>query len=640
MKFLVFTFLFCIASYTVAQQPFTCKGQNYLSLTKDRSSVSGLYEVKFSQNGQSVVLDTIAESVGLILNGMGYRSTDNFIYGMDPFTGRLRRVGMDGHAIDLGLPLGLPPGALYYAGDITPDGKFLVLVTSGTITPQLVKIDMESPVYQCQVLPLVDKTISVVDVAFDPFTGVLYGNDIRNQRLITINIETGTINNNFLIQTQVDQLGALFFDSFGNLYGYGSYNSLVADKLVAINKKTGLATLLAQGPASIGQDGCSCPFTIELQKIVTPEVAYPCTEVVYSIIVSNGSGVTRNGIELLENVPAGLILKSVISNPFGGQVSVTGNRLKIENMSVRVGIDTIKVLVEIGSDALGLYKSQAILSGLPITLGKMTLSDNPKTTVENDSTALLVKPLDVSFVKNDYFLKCGESLLIDVSLDGLNFLWSDGDTSSKKVIKESGMLTLLVSSACDSRMVNINVELENSASITLQTIAPESIKDTLCLNDYTKAVKLQVKTTGFDNNAPPEFSFSENGVKIDQSVFDPTKSGVGKFVIKAETFYKNCLVSDSITFTVLECFDCKYVEKLPTLIVPETNDINSTLRFNNIADQAGENELWIYNRWGQQIYHSRNYENEWKADGQLSGVYYYVLKACGQVYKRALTVLK
>ena len=229
-----------------AQKPFVCQGQYYLSLTKDRSPVSGLYEVKFSQNGQRVVLDTIAESVGLILNGMGYRSTDNFIYGMDPFTGRLRRVGSDGNGVDLGLPRGLPPNALYYAGDVSPEGRFLVVITSGTITPQLVKIDLESPVYQCQVLPLIDRSVSVVDIAFDPFTGVLYGNDIRNQRLVTINSESGSVNSNFPIQRQVDQLGALFFDSFGNLFGYGSFNSLVADKLVAINKNTGIISLLAQ----------------------------------------------------------------------------------------------------------------------------------------------------------------------------------------------------------------------------------------------------------------------------------------------------------------------------------------------------------------------------------------------------------
>ena len=40
---------------------------------------------------------------------------------------------------------------------------------------------------------LVDRSVSVVDVAFDPFTGILYGNDIRNQRLVTINTESGTV---------------------------------------------------------------------------------------------------------------------------------------------------------------------------------------------------------------------------------------------------------------------------------------------------------------------------------------------------------------------------------------------------------------------------------------------------------------
>jgi len=35
--------------------------------------------------------------------------------------------------------------------------------------------------------------------------------------------------------------------------------------------------------------------------------------------------------------------------------------------------------------------------------------------------------------------------------------------------------------------------------------------------------------------------------------------------------------------------------------------------------------LSIFNRWGNKIYESSDYKNDWKGDGQSDGVYYFVL---------------
>ncbi|NML35685.1 gliding motility-associated C-terminal domain-containing protein [Chitinophaga sp. G-6-1-13] len=36
--------------------------------------------------------------------------------------------------------------------------------------------------------------------------------------------------------------------------------------------------------------------------------------------------------------------------------------------------------------------------------------------------------------------------------------------------------------------------------------------------------------------------------------------------------------------------------------------------------------LFIYNRWGNQVYQSKNYQNEWDGHGLSEGTYYYILK--------------
>lgn len=470
-KIILFIFIMYYSIDGDTQIPFTCKGQYYLSLTKSGSLSSGLYEVKINNDGKNIYLDTIASSIGLVLNGMGYRITDNLIYGMDPNTARLRKIGSDGVAIDIGIPNGIPTDRLYYAGDVSPDGRYLLLIGLGGADPQIAKIDLDDPLYQTTFVPLQNKTVSIVDIAFDPFTGILYGHDLRNKRMVIIDPDNGGVNVNFERQPQVDQLGALFFDSFGNLYGYGAYGTFVQDKFVSINKLTGEISLLSQGPISSGQDGCACPYTLELQKIVKPEIAYPCTEVIYDFIVSNGSGTTRSGISLHDTMPLGLTAKSVLTNPFGGTVTLRENILSITNMVVPVGIDTVKVIVQVGEDALGLYRNQATLSGLPPALGSFTLSDNPLTFVEKDSTDLMILPLDFSFIEENYTTCPKDSILIDATLHGITYLWSDGDIKGIKWLQSPGNYQLTAKSICDTKIISISLNDELlMADIRVDTI--------------------------------------------------------------------------------------------------------------------------------------------------------------------------
>ena len=580
----------------LAQKPFVCQGQYFLSLTRNGSSSSGLYEVKISQNGLNIYLETISASIGLVLNGMGYRITDNFIYGMDPIRGRLRRIGSEGIAMDLGVPKDLPIGALFYAGDITPDGRYLLLITTGTINPQIVKVDLEDPLFQCTNIPLRDKLVSIVDVAFDPFTGTLYGNDIRNKRLVIVNPETGVVNIDFPIQPQVDQLGALFSDSFGNLYGYGAVGTGSQDKFVAINKKTGIITQLAQGPPSVGQDGCSCPYTLELQKTVTPEIAHPCTEVIYSFIVSNGSGTTRSKISLSDPMPGVLTIKSIISNPYGGKVTIRNNILTIDEMNVKVGIDTIKVLVEVASNALGLYRNQALLSGLPLSLGSFTYSDNPATLIEEDSTDLLIKPIDLTFIKEEYQTCPGGGVLIDATLHGLDYLWSDGDTSSKKWLPSPGDYQLKVSSLCEKKLLNIKVINDQiSLNIPEEEINVELGDEILLQAEFTNSnEKTRFLWSGKNNPDPvcPEC--------ISTSVL-PHNDGYYSITMNAGN---DCILRDSVQIRVIK--DRTYFS--PNILSANQDNNNDKFYLSGKNKAVKGLFLRIYDRWGNIVFNGGEFD--------------------------------
>jgi len=72
---------------------------------------------------------------------------------------------------------------------------------------------------------------------------------------------------------------------------------------------------------------------------------------------------------------------------------------------------------------------------------------------------------------------------------------------------------------------------------------------------------------------------------------------------------------------------------------PDGDGDNDLLRFTD-SDVIEDSELWIYNRWGDQIYKKENYTNDWDGGGYPDGVYYYILKVGETVIKNSLTILR
>ncbi len=552
---------------------------------------------------------------------MGYRITDNYIYGMDPSGARLRKIGSDGIAVDLGIPKDIPPAPIYYAGDVTPDGKYLLLIGLGGPTAQIVKIDLEDPAFQCTFVPIKVNNLGIVDIAFDPFTGILYGHDFVNRKLVIIDPDSGNVNLNFTQQPQVDQLGALFFDSFGNLFGYGSYGSLVQDKFVSINKQTGEITLLAKGPVSAGQDGCSCPYTMELQKLVSPEIAYPCTEVIYSFIISNGSGAVRNNIILSDTMPEGLTIKSILYNPYGGIGDWNSNILTISNMSVRPGIDTIKVVVEVGPEAIGLYRNQAKITGLPPALGSTTYSDNPFTFLEKDSTDLWINSIDLSFIDTLFTTCPGDSVFVDATIYGLKYLWQDGDNSPFKWLKSPGIYQLNVRSLCEEKNIEIVVKDDIiSLNIIMDTFFINLGEEINLISEFKSSIgEVSFLWTSVGNK-------DVNCITCQNT--DTTPLNDGEYILSLSSS-DGCIVTDRVIVRVNK--DRRTFT--PNIISLGENQGNNIFFISGNDKVAKGMFMKIYDRWGNKVFDflefdlnqpEHGWDGTFKGKAVVNGVYTWV----------------
>ncbi|RZL64199.1 MAG: T9SS type B sorting domain-containing protein, partial [Pedobacter sp.] len=63
----------------------------------------------------------------------------------------------------------------------------------------------------------------------------------------------------------------------------------------------------------------------------------------------------------------------------------------------------------------------------------------------------------------------------------------------------------------------------------------------------------------------------------------------------------------------------------PNVITPNGDGKNDTWVVDGL-ELYPENTLAIYNRWGNEVYHSTGYKNDWSGNGLKEGTYYYLLK--------------
>jgi gliding motility-associated-like protein len=99
---------------------------------------------------------------------------------------------------------------------------------------------------------------------------------------------------------------------------------------------------------------------------------------------------------------------------------------------------------------------------------------------------------------------------------------------------------------------------------------------------------------------------------------------------------EGCSWVDSVRVVVL---DNQIV--VPNVITPNGDNINDYLSIKGLQYYPNSS-LYIYDRWGKQVYQTSNYLNNWDGGGQSDGVYYYVLtlSTTGKKYKGFFQLIK
>ncbi|MBI5914421.1 MAG: gliding motility-associated C-terminal domain-containing protein [Bacteroidetes bacterium] len=136
--------------------------------------------------------------------------------------------------------------------------------------------------------------------------------------------------------------------------------------------------------------------------------------------------------------------------------------------------------------------------------------------------------------------------------------------------------------------------------------------------------------------------------------FAKEKCFAGNIEIPYQLCDLTCLdLCDTASLTILvEQDPAEQCDEVPNGVTPNGDGLNDELVFdillNNSEDKFPDNEIIIFNRWGDVVYHSKPYTNNWqgtndKGDDLPQGTYYYILRlniADGEIIRGDVTLLK
>ncbi|MFK7937192.1 MAG: gliding motility-associated C-terminal domain-containing protein [Saprospiraceae bacterium] len=605
-----------------SQQPFPCDGSFLLSVANHNRDASALYQGRLQANGE-VDFQTLNlnNPRGHNLNALGFSMRDNLIYGFDPNTYSVFTIDANGTVETIReYPELAELGYEFSAGEMDRTGnRMIVLGRKGDPASDrealMIRLDRPDDT-PGTILVQTDIPVRLDDFAFDPITGVVYGFDALNKRIVTVGLGTtfSVFTHEFATISGVGKLGSIFFDQEGNLYGYGSKSGETDTFLFLFDKNTGQMISSVAGPQSgFSTDGCGCPYTFRVEKDAQPRQAVGCSEVIITYSIVNESGAGRSGAHLRDSFPEGFLITEIEPNFFLATInSGEGtNVLDLTNISAPVGIYDLKVHVQVPPDFIGEVKTQATIDNLLLAFGESTVSDDPLLLGSADATSFqVVEPNSIELEAQLTQLCHDESATLFAPFEGESYLWSDGSTEPTLTVTESGTYWLEIQGDCFTYLDTI--ELAQAVEpLQLDLIAPAQIQSGDDLN-------FTYETTATGDLIYEWFTSSD---EITLSCYDcpfPTAAppSEANYTLKISDQY-GCFVTDSVNVEVTKSDRFYYA----TAFSPNGDGQNDFF-FIQGKVFANINTLKVFNRWGGLIYESNDGEvNDFQTgwDGNVNG---------------------
>ena len=412
------TFLLIVSIMAFGQiaraQEFPCDGSLYMALNASASRTV-IYRVALSNSG--VILDSLTEC-HLALNAAGYDAESGRMIALQRGTNNIVSVGRDGSYFTVGQDTTVTKWKARSA-DCTSNG-LLIVQERNSLTLRVYQIEPEFEhlsSFQMHWAPESGRSgiveVFFDDLAIDPdnprFMYAYQRNYFSDNNpgapeetrgyLMRINIDfdspdvgevalVGRIDSNI-----VNQMGSLFFDPGGRLFGYGSqeFPKQVQRYLIAMDKHTAEAWRIGIGQAVSGSDGCACPYGVELYHEIKSIEAGCSRQTVYSTVtIINNSDDKISNITVSVDSTDGRAFNALQNPPTSASVvnfNEDSSRLSITGIEVDPKSRIEFPLSFHVPNVTGEFQSQIELTDVPERFGSIHLSDDPLTWDFNDPSA-------------------------------------------------------------------------------------------------------------------------------------------------------------------------------------------------------------------------------------------------------------
>lgn len=386
------------------------------------------------------------------------------------------------------------------------------------------------------------------------------------------------------------------------------------------------------------------------------------------------------------NKPADTVIcnRTLVTLPaFSSQVSGVAYRWTNSNPAIGLpasgngNIATFTAINNSNAPITGVITVTPVLNGCDGTIQTFTITVNPGAgltdIITNDVTVTYntaaVLTASSNSVSNPVFRWYSDAALTHLVFTGPRFTTPPltADTSFYVTVAGSGVCE---SSPADARSVHITVSApaENKVDVAVKKVSESrqvaggetfdytitimnhgpDIAHNVILTDTLPEQLEYVSTSGAGasyNSATRVFTWSlpQMAVGAQQDIRITVKalsSGEVRNTAKVGTTDEDTDLSNNTSTDIKELLGLR----IPNIITPNGDGANDKWRIIGLESYP-QNEVSIFNRWGNMVYEKQNYDNDWDAHGLNEGTYFYVLKVTDsngkvQSLKGYITVLR
>jgi hypothetical protein len=343
----------------------------------------------------------------------------------------------------------------------------------------------------------------------------------------------------------------------------------------------------------------------------------------YGIAIDNANNIIVSGVAF-----EGSVSSNMITTPFNG--TVNNNSFFLSSYKERT-----PSLPEISGPSLFCQGKNIILTssigtayqwsnGLSTQSITVTQPGSYKVNVSSDtfncvltSALFQVQYIQPVILPSDSGKFCNGDTATLVSSKGISYLWSNGDTTQSISVSTQGIYSVTVkdTSGCiASNKINITKVTPPSVFIGNDT--------TLCIGT-NKTIQLNFPAANYlwmDGSAQSSYTISKPGT----------------YSVLVTEYPCTPVLSNSINIQYISKIDYT----VANLITYNDDRLNDAFLIGNIIPNT---HVEIYNRWGDLVFRSDNYQNNWYPDQVSDGIYFYNVSnsnTCVGDYKGWVQIVK